>query len=87
LQVATTGTRLLNRRTESTIARFVVECHYPTGPRRVVHVTSEAMPRLAGAILRHGTEIEFRGRRWDVTLVTDADTDRWVLTPAGTAGA
>ena len=52
-----------------------------------MYVTSEAMPRLGGAVLRHGTEILFRGQRWDVTLVTGADIDRWVLTPAAATAA
>ena len=62
------------------MARFVVECQYPEGPRREVYVTSEPTPALAGAPLRDGDDISFRGRRWRVTL-RSGNVDRYVLTP------
>ncbi len=64
------------------MARFMVECLYPTGPRRILHVTSETMPTLEGVVLRDGSEIKFRGILWNVTLHPEPETARWVLEPA-----
>jgi hypothetical protein len=69
------------------VARFMIEYHYPDGPRRQLHVTSEAMPRLEGVVLRDGTEIRFRGLRWNVARRPDQEAELWVLTPVAEASA